>query len=85
MMKYLILFLTLVSLTAKADDINPVQGLVVVPPKKYDGQTQTTTLSTNPAYTPTPPHPYKSMGWGGTGTLSPRGVVDEWEEFKPMQ
>lgn len=77
MMKCLTLILTLVSLTANAQEEGGYEPLP--PPKKYDGITQSMTLSPPP-----PPNSsqYKSMGWGGAGTLSPRGVIDEWEEFK---
>lgn len=65
---------------AKADE-DWDGGTIIPPPKKYDGITQSMTLSpTNNLAAPI--GQYKSGGWGGAGTLNPRGVVDEWEEYR---
>lgn len=80
MTKYLISILTLVFLTAAAKAQEEGGYESPPPPKKYDGITQSMSLSPPNNLAP-PIGQYKSMGWGGAGTLSPRGVIDEWEEY----
>lgn len=68
----------LVSRTVEAQDVEyqPIEPPTI---RKYDGVTNYNSLSPSQ---PSTDRQYKSNGWGGAGTLVPRGVVDEWEEYR---
>lgn len=75
---YLILLSMLVFHTAKAQDVE-YQSPETPTIKKSDGVTNYNSLAPSQ---PSTNKQYKSNGWGGAGTLSPRGVIDEWEEYR---
>lgn len=78
MKNFLILILMLVSHTANGQDVE-YQPIETPNARKSDGVTNYHSLTPQPKSG----NQYKSNGWGGAGTLSSRGIVDEWEEHTP--